>query len=61
MIESNFEEDHIHILFKSTPNVNMQKFINHTNLQVVELLKKKNILKYTKHFGTEFFGKEDIS
>ena len=28
VIESNFEEDHIHILFKSTPNVNMQKFIN---------------------------------
>ena len=25
IIESNFESDHIHILFKSHPNVNLQK------------------------------------
>lgn len=28
VLESNFESDHIHILFKTSPDINLQQFVN---------------------------------
>lgn len=41
IIESNFESDHIHILFKSHPNVNLQKFVNSYKSASSRLIKKE--------------------
>ncbi len=41
IIESNFESDHIHILFKSHPNVNLQKFVNSYKSTSSRLIKKE--------------------
>lgn len=41
IIEANFESDHIHILFKSHPNVNLQKFVNSYKSASSRLIKKE--------------------
>lgn len=41
VLESNFESDHIHILFKSSPNINLQKFVNSYKSASSRLIKKE--------------------
>ena len=41
VLESNFESDHIHILFKATPNINLQKFVNAYKSASSRLIKKE--------------------
>ena len=41
ILESNFESDHIHILFKSSPNINLQKFVNSYKSESSRLIKKE--------------------
>ena len=41
VLESNFEADHIHILFKSHPDVNLQKFVNSYKSASSRLIKKE--------------------
>lgn len=41
ILESNFESDHIHILFKSSPNINLQKFVNSYKSASSRLIKKE--------------------
>ena len=41
VLESNFEADHIHILFKATPNINLQKFVNAYKSASSRLIKKE--------------------
>ena len=41
VLESNFESDHIHILFKSFPNINLQKFVNSYKSASSRLIKKE--------------------
>ena len=40
-MEANFESDHIHILFKSSPDVNLQKFVNSFKSASSRLIKKE--------------------
>ena len=41
ILESNFESDYIHILFKSSPNINLQKFVNSYKSASSRLIKKE--------------------
>ena len=41
VLESNFEPDYIHILFKSSPNINIQKFVNSFKSASSRLIKKE--------------------
>ena len=41
VLESNFEADHIHILFKATPNINLQRFVNAYKSASSRLIKKE--------------------
>lgn len=41
VLESNFESDHIHILFKTTPDINLQKFVNSYKSASSRLIKKE--------------------
>ena len=41
ILESNFESDHVHILFKSSPNINLQKFVNSYKSASSRLIKKE--------------------
>ena len=41
VLESNFESDHIHILFKSSPNINLQRFVNSYKSASSRLIKKE--------------------
>ena len=41
VLESNFESAHIHILFKSSPNINLQKFVNSYKSASSRLIKKE--------------------
>ena len=41
VLEANFELDHIHILFKSSPDVNLQKFVNSFKSASSRLIKKE--------------------
>lgn len=41
ILESNFESDHIHILFKSNANINLQRFVNSYKSASSRLIKKE--------------------
>lgn len=57
IIESNFESDHIHILFKSHPNINLQKFVNSYKSASSRLIKKEYPEIKNKLWKSQFWKK----
>lgn len=57
LIESNFESDYICILFKSHPNVNLQKFVNSYKSASSRLIKKEYPEIKNKLWKSQFWKK----
>jgi REP element-mobilizing transposase RayT len=61
VVEANFEADHIHILFKSGTDVNIQRFINSYKSTSSRIIKKEYPKIYDSPLEWSIFGKEVIS
>ena len=52
LVEWNHDKDHVHVLFKCTPQIAPAKFIN----ELVQDWLKRTILKYVNICGRKLFG-----
>ena len=56
LLEMNHDRDHVHILFKASPNTELSKFINVYKASTSRIIKKE-FPDVANHFGIISFGR----
>ena len=59
--EWNYDQDHVHVLFRATPHTEMAKFLNAAYKSSSSRMVKKNFQKSSNIFGNQPFGHKAIA